>query len=285
MNIFCNDEPTACSKYSSDINLGFKYIEAEVGTIFSVDDKKKKHLFFFLEGSAKVRYNEFPDKIFSAGEMIFIPKSADCRGEVLSKCSFILHTYDAPVKLCDRIGLNSIIAHAEQVKYEFASLPINDILHNYLLLLKSYLAEGINCRHMHEIKQRELFLILRALYTKDKLAQLFYPMLGKSLDFRSKVMAYYAEARTASELAGFCRYSEKHFNELFVAEFEETPYKWMQKQKAKHIIGRLSQSEVSLKEISDEFNFTSQSHFNKYCKTQFGESAIQIRRKLESGSQ
>lgn len=283
MNVFYNEKHTACSEYSTDINLGFKYIEIKEGTIFNVDDKKNKHLFFFLEGSVKVRYNEFTDTVFSAGEMIFIPKSADYRGEAVSKCSFIVHAYDAPVKLCDRVGLNSIISYAEHLKYEFAGLPIHDILHNYLLLLKSYLTEGINCKHMDEIKQKELFLILRSFYKKEKLAQLFYPMLGKSLDFRSMVMTHYTEAKTASELAGFCHYSEGHFNELFVAEFGETPYKWMQKQKAKHIIGYLAQPEISLKEISDEFNFTSQNHFNKYCKTQFGESALQIRRKLQSG--
>lgn len=280
MSIFYHEEHTACSEYLTDIRLGFKYVEVEEGTIFSVAEKKEKHLFFFLEGSVKVRYNEFPNKVFSAGEMIFLPKSADCQGVALSKCSFITHIYDAPVRLCDKVGLNSITNSAQQVKYEFKSLPICPTLNSYLLLLRSYLTEGLNCRHLHEIKQKELFLIFRTHYSKEDLAQLFFPMIGKSLDFRSKVMTHYPESKTVRELAGFCSYSEGHFNELFVAEFGEPPYKWMQKQKAKHIIGRLAQSEVALKEIVDEFSFSSQSHFNRYCKAQFGEPAAKVRQNL-----
>lgn len=284
MNVLFTDDTTARSKYSTDGNSEFEYIEVDAGSVFVVDDKKKKYLLFFLEGSVKVRYNEFQDTVFNGGEMIFIPKSADCRGEALTKCSFIVHAYDAPITFCNKAELNSVVSHAEHVKFEFTSLAISEILHKYLMLLKSYLTLNISCKSMHELKHRELFLIPLALYDKRKLAQLFYPILGKSLDFRSKVMTYYTESRTARELAGFCRYSEGHFNELFVAEFGEPPYKWMQRQKAKHIIGRLEQSEVPLKEIADEFNFTSQSHFNRYCKAQFGEPASHVRRKLEAGT-
>lgn len=285
MSIFYLEEHAKCSQYLTDVRLGFKYIEVDAGTVFETHEKKEKHLFFILEGSVKVRYNEFSDKTFSAGEMIFIPKSADCWGEALTNSSFIVHIYDAPVRLCDKVSLNSIAAHAECIQYEFKSLPIRTPLDLYLKLLKIYMIAGVNCRHLHEIKQKELFLLLRAYYRKEELAQFFYPMLGKSLDFRSKVMTYYMESKTAKELARYCGYSEVHFNELFVAEFTETPYKWMQKQKAKHIIGRLSQSEVSLKEIIDEFDFSSQSHFNKYCKSQFGETAAQIRANMFSINQ
>lgn len=285
MSIFYLDEHTACSQYLTDIRLGFKYIEVDAGYIFKVYDKKEKHLFFLMEGSAKVRYNEFTDRLFSAGEMIFLPKSADCRGEALTKCSFIVHIYDAPVRLCDKVSLNSIIEHKENVQYDFMSLPIRSTLNSYLQLLKLYLTEGINCRHLHEIKQKELFLIFRTHYSKEELAQFFYPMLGKSLDFRSKVMAYYMESKTAKDLAGYCGYSDVHFNELFVAEFSETPYKWMQKQKAKHIIGRLSNTQATIKEVIEEFEFSSRCHFDKYCKRQFGETASQIRANILSTNQ
>lgn len=285
MSIFYYEEHAACSQYMTDVRLGFKYIEVDAGTVFSVDEKREKHLFFIMEGSVKVRYNEFPDRVFSAGEMIFLPKSADCRGVALTKCSFIVHIYDAPVRLCDKVRMDSIINQVEYVQYEFKGLPICKTLSSFLELLKTYLTEGINCRHLHEIKQKELFLIFRTHYSKEDLAGFFYPMLGRSLDFRSKVMAYYMDAKTARDLAGHCGYSEAYFNDLFVAEFSQTPYKWMQKQKSKHIIGRLSQSEVSLKEIVDEFDFSSQSHFNKYCKSQYGDTAAQIRMNLLSLNQ
>lgn len=280
MSIFYKDEHIACSEYTKDISMGFKYVEVEQGTVFNVADKKAKHLFFFLEGSARVSYNEFPEKVFGPGEMIFIPKSADCRGEALTKCSYITHVYDAPVRLCHKLRLSSIVNSAHNVEYKFNSLPICQILMDYLQLFKVYLTEGMNCCNLHEIKQKELFMVLRTHYSKEDLAQLFFPMLGKSLDFRGKVMAHYGESKTVRELARFCSYSEGHFNDLFIAEFGEPPYKWMQKQKSKHVMGRLAQADVSIKEIVDEFEFSSQSHFNRFCRTQFGESASKIRQKL-----
>lgn len=285
MSIYYYEEHAKCSQYLADVRLGFKYMEVDKGTIFSVDEKKEKHLFFFLEGSVRVSYNEFPERTFSAGEMIFLPKSADFRGEALTKCRFIVHIYDAPVKLCDKVTLNSIVSYSKHIQYDFKSLPICPTLESYLQLLKYYLNEGINCRHLHEIKQKELFLIFRTHYSKEDLAQFFYPMLGKSLDFRGKVMAYYMEAKTARDLARYCGYSDGYFNDLFISEFGEPPYRWMQKQKSKHIIGRLTQSNVSLKEIIDEFDFSSQSHFNKYCKSQYGGTAAQIRMSLRSINQ
>lgn len=285
MNNFIHKEKTICSEYLSDSCIEFKYIEIEEGTTFIVKEKKEKHLFFFLEGCVRVRYNEFDEKVFGAGEMIFIPKSADCSGKALAKSSFIVHTYDAPVKLCDRAGLNEIIAHSRLVQYEFKSLPICQTLNSFLLLLKVYLSDGMNCMHFNEIKQRELFMVFRTYYNKRDIAELFYPILGKSMDFRSKVMKHHTNVRTVKEFARHCGYSEAHFNELFVAEFENTPYQWMQKQKAKHIIGRLTQTEEPLKEIASEFNFTSQNHFNKYCKAQFGEPAARIRQKFRGGNQ
>ncbi|MEG2471005.1 MAG: helix-turn-helix domain-containing protein [Bacteroidales bacterium] len=282
MGIFYMEEHKACSEYLTEVRLGFKYVEIDKGTVFGVNDKREKHLFFILEGRMKVCYNEFPNKEFGAGEMIFLPKSADCRGEALTKCSFIVHIYDAPLRLCDKTGLNAIINIKQNVQYEFKSLPICQTLYHYLLLLKMYISDGINCRYLHEIKQKELFMIFRTHYSKEDLAQFFYPMIGISLDFRSTVMEYYMDAKTAKQLAGYCGYSQIYFHNLFVAEFGEPPYKWMQRQKAKHIIGRLGQSNVSIKEIVDEFNFSSRCHFNKYCKSQYGDTAAKIRLNLLS---
>lgn len=285
MGIFYYEEHAGCSNYVKDVHIGFKYLEVKQGTVFSVDDKKEQHLFFFLEGCVKVRYNEFYDKEFTAGEMIFLPRSADCRGEALTDCTFIMLVYDNPVKLCDKTTLESIVNCARHVEYEFKSLPIRGGVMQFLHLLRMYLSDGVNCRHLHEIKQKELFLLFRIYYQKEELAQLFFPMLGKAMDFRSKVMTHYLTVRTAKELAAICMYSESRFGDLFLEEFGESPYQWIQKQKSKHIVGRLSDQNIPIKDIVDEFNFSCPSHFNKYCIKQFGETPVQVRQKLIAENQ
>ena len=98
------EEHISCSNYVCEVHLGFKYVEVDKGAVFSVDDKKENHLFFFIEGDVLVRYNEFPNQRFGKNEMVFLPKSADCHGEALTDCKFLLLIYDAPIKQCDKVG-------------------------------------------------------------------------------------------------------------------------------------------------------------------------------------
>ena len=218
------EEHISCSNYVCEVHLGFKYVEVDKGAVFSVDDKKENHLFFFIEGDVLVRYNEFPNQRFGKNEMVFLPKSADCHGEALTDCKFLLLIYDAPIKLCDKVGFDFIAICAQGLDYEFKSLPVRPVLESFVQQMCTYLQRQIHCCHLHEIKQKEPFILLRRYYTKEELAAFFFPMLGKSLDFRSRVMANYPQARTAKELAAMNGYSLNHFIELFEKEFGDTPY-------------------------------------------------------------
>lgn len=285
MSILHCPQNSTCSHCLVDNHYDFKHVEFEAGTIFHIAQIESKHIIFFIEGTAKVSCNEFFDREFSAHEMIFIPKSADFQGEATSKCSIIIHTYNAAIRLCDRFENEAFIRYAKSLKYDFKGLTICDTINSFLELLKKYLTDGVNCQYLNELKHKELFLLLVSHHNRDELAQLFWPMIGKSLDLRNKVMEHYKLSQTAAELAARCNYSAGHFNELFFSEFGQSPYKWMQKQKAKHIKWRLAQTDMSIKEIAQEFNFSSQSHFYKYCMAQFGESATQLKARLKSNNQ
>lgn len=281
MDVLYLNEHTDCANYVSEVRLGFKHTELEQGEGFKIEDSQEKHIFFILKGEIMVRYNEFDDTEFGAGEMFFIPKSAECHGVALTRCSFIVHIYSNNVKLCDVTTLQSMVEYAKNVDYEFTSLPINETLALYLKLLTTYLQSGASCRHLHEIKQLELFILYRFYYCKEDLAHFFFPILGKSMDFRDKIMTHYPNVKTVGELAAACGYSESRFRELFSAEFGQAPYQWMQKQMSNHIKGRLTQTSIPIKEIADEFRFSSPSHFCKYCKSQYGDTPARIRQKSE----
>lgn len=280
MNVFYLDEHIRCSNYLSDIHNGFKYMEVKKGMVLNVKNKQDKHLFFFLSGRIRVRCNEFLGREFGAGEMIFLPKSADSQGDVLEDTTFIILTYDESIHLCDRVSLQPIIKASKQIVYDFNSLPICPIVWQYLDLLSVYLQDGINCFHLHEIKKKEIFLLFMVYYKTEELANFFYPMLGQSLDFRSKVMEHYLTVKTAEELAGICGYSVRRFNELFTAEFGDSPYNWILKQKSKHIIGKLALENVCFKDIIVEFGFSDASHFTRYCLKQFGKTPMQLRKRF-----
>lgn len=284
MNIFYCEENKECINYMSNINTGFKYIEIEQGNTLELVNNRHKHIIFFMEGSANVGYNEHSCKTFSAGEMIFIPKLADFNGVTLTKCRLIIFIYDKPIKLCNKFWVE-ILACAKNVNFEFNSLPINHIVEQYLNLQHKYLLDDARCLYFHNIKHIELFYILRIYYRKEDLANFFFPVIDKSCNFRNDVMGNYLFARTVKELAGICNYSERQFRNLFINEFGEAPYTWMQKQKSKQILALLSDKDIQIKYIVMEFGFTCPSHFNKYCIRLFGLTPKKIREKLLLGDQ
>ncbi|MEG1649059.1 MAG: helix-turn-helix domain-containing protein [Rikenellaceae bacterium] len=277
MELLYIPEHTACHNYISDIKVGFMCPDLKKGEYFEKQNKPENHLIFILSGSVNVSCNEYRNRVFKAGEIIFLPKMSDCEGSILEDSSMVILAYSNQVSLCDKKALQALSPYCQDIKYNFRPLDIREPLTTYLNLLRSYLQAGMNCSHLHEIKQIELFLIFRGYYTKEENAQLFYPIIGKSLDFRSMVMEHYLSVRNSTELASKCGYSVSAFATKFREEFDDTPYGWMQKQIARHVKGKLLQAEVPLKSIADEFNFSSLEHLIKFCKANLGGTPTQIR--------
>lgn len=67
-------------------------------------------------------------------------------------------------------------------------LEIRDRLCKFLELLVCYLEDGANCIHFHEIKLKELFWNIRFYYSRQELANFFYMIIGRSQDFKNKVL-------------------------------------------------------------------------------------------------
>ena len=59
--------------------------------------------------------------------------------------------------------------------------PIKEPLNLFLGLLETYLQAGVSCKHLHEIKERELFIIFRTTYTKKRNDQAVPPHNGKGV--------------------------------------------------------------------------------------------------------
>lgn len=285
MSYFILAQHSTCPSYESNKLTGFKWIDAKSGTVVKNSNAQHNRLVFLVKGKLSISYNEFSDHIFTDSQIIFLPQSADAVTVVLEDSSLMIFIYDHPSNVCERLGFESLLPFRDQTVYKFQGLDIREPLTSFLFLLKRYMEEGVNCAHLHEIKQRELFLLLRNYYSKEDRAQLFYPALGESMDFRSMVLSHYRSAHNATELADTCNLSPQIFAIRFKKEFNESPYQWMQRQKACHIRNRLAQPQVPIKEIVHEFNFTCQSHFSKYCVKYLGETPAKLRQSLIADNQ
>lgn len=90
----------------------------------------------------------------------------------------------------------------------------------------------------------------------------------------------YQFAFNTIEMADVLAMSTTYFSRRFQQEFGVTFYKWTLSQKAKYVRHKLTSPNVTISDIIHELGFTSPSHFNKFCKSEFGSTPTQLIRHL-----
>jgi len=276
MSVFYLDEHRACSNYISDYNVGFKNCRINQGEFIVPSDKEHHCLFFLTTGRVELSYESQVHDI-RKDMLWFIPMSSEYRIYAKTDATLIMNYFTKPIDFCEKAALEDLSLLLDQKTYTFI-LRVNRPLKKYLSTLVFYINEGIFCKHFHEIKQKELFFILRYFYTKREIAGLFAPIISKNLDFKNIVLANYLNASSVKELAQICNYSLSSFNRIFKKNFKENPYLWLQNQKIKYIAGRLSDKNIPLGQIIDEFRFSSPSHFTIFCKKHLNLTPSQYRK-------
>jgi len=276
MSVFYLDEHLTCSNYISDYDMGFKNYRIKQGEFIIPTNKEQHCLFFLVNGQVDLHYESNVNHL-RKDTVWFIPMSSDYKICATTEAILILNYFNKPIDLCEKVALESLSVFLEQ-KMTTSTLKINKPLKKFLSNLIFYMNEGIYCKHFHDIKQNELLFILRCFYTKREIAGLFAPIISKNLDFKNTVLANYLNATSVKELAQICNYSLSSFNRIFKKNFSENPYIWLQNQKIKYITRRLSDKNVPLGEIIDEFRFSSPSHFTIFCKKHLNLTPSQFRK-------
>ena len=276
MSVFYLDEHLACSSYISNYNIGFKNYQIKQGEFIIPSNKKHHCLFFLIDGQVEFHY-ESQIHILKRNTVWFIPMSSDYKVCANSDAVIVMNYFNKPVDLCETSALQNLSLSLDQESYS-PTLQINKPLGDFISSMIFYLSEGIFCKHFHEIKQKELFYILRYFYTKKEIAGLFAPIISKDLDFRNIILANYLNVNSVKELAQICNYSLSSFNRIFKENFNENPYIWLQNQKIKYITGRLSDKNIPLSQIIDEFRFSSPAHFTIFCKKHLNSTPSQFRK-------
>ena len=276
MSVFYLDEHRTCSNYISDYNIGFKNCRIKQGESIIPANKECHCLFFLVSGRVELFYESQTFNL-KKDTVWFIPMSSDYKICATEDAAFIMNYFNKPIDFCEKTALENLSLFLDQKSYT-SILRINKPLKNFISNLMFYLNEGAFCKHFHEIKQKELFYLLRYFYTKKEIAGLFAPIISKNLDFKNVVLANYLNANSVKELAQICNYSLSSFNRIFKENFKENPYLWLQNQKIKYITGKLSDKNIPLSQIIDEFGFSSPSHFTIFCKKHLNLTPSQFRK-------
>jgi AraC-like DNA-binding protein len=276
-SVYFEERLSACS---NDTQAMFKYIETEHEATFSLQQKEMHHLVFILEGKAIVNYNEVKNQPVNRSEFVFFPKLSNASLTTSSPCKMVVFSFFALKTSCEKHAFQSYWRLFPNINHRFASLPFRTPLIEFFDLLVLYLQKNLSCAHLHEIKHQELFLILHTQYPKEDLANLFYPIIGKSFDFRSLIMDNYLKIHHIDELAHLSGMGRTNFDNKFKEEFGTSPHQWILKQKAKHVRNSLAEPDSTFSDVMRKYNFNSATHFTRFCKQQFGCTPTELVRQL-----
>ena len=281
MGILYLKEHISCYNYKKCVQEGFLYYEFREKEIVE-ETNEANCIIFVMEGELEVLYNGRKINILS-GNMICIARGCVCKIYSPKKGSAVIAQFENVIQGCDKIVFSQLFdltAVRKEVVLQYP-LKIRYQLQLYLELLIGYLKDGANCVHFHEIKLKELLWNIRFYYTKTELAAFFSPLLGNDYKFRNLVLNNYKNTRTVKELARLCGISLSSFKRKFLKEFREPASDWLHKQINREIIYRLADKDISIGEIADELNFSSQPQFCRYCKRNFGYTPGECRRLLK----
>lgn len=261
----------SCKNYETNESSKFEFLTLDKGTSLVSSHTKKNFLAFVQQGSILLSNNGFGERTITQGEFFFLPESSILKCKAITDSRIILLSFTgAIISLCERSTLAQCLPLCKGIHFKFKSYTISDMLSKYLDLLKSYLESNMTCTHLHKIKREELFILLRSNYSLETIAELFFPIIGNDISFKSKVMSLYEEEKKLKDYADIFRMSETGFIRKFKTEFGLTFQQWMLEQRNKQICHQLAFPETTISDIITDYKFSSASHFTKYCKRQFG---------------
>jgi len=273
-------EHTPCRHYVSDYSCGFVYRELREGAKLDIFDKHYNYLVFILKGSVDVGYRKYTGRNFKSWDIVFMAKHAGIDFKMKETGAVLVARFDVPINVCDKLTFKSYWQYCQKIEYDFQPSLITPQMKYFIDGMVYYLKNGISCEHFYEIKQSEMFLIFRWFYQKEELAKLFYPIIGKRMDFRAVVLENYMNVGSVGELANIACMSRSKFDTVFKEEFGMPPGEWMLRQKANHIRYYLSDPDATISDAIVKFGFNSSTHFTRFCKQYLGSPPKEYMAKL-----
>lgn len=269
--LFYLDEHINCNNFLHDVETGFTYHEEKEGGVLDNElSQTYNHLLFFLEGACTLSCDEFHGRTIHEGEMILIPRSSSFHGKANKTTKWLQMTFALPHSGCDRLVLEGYQSYCGAIQYNFQPLAIREPLTYFIDLMVFYLRSGMNCAHLHAMKHAELFFSLRGFYTKEEIATLFYPIIGRPLSFREQIQKWQDKEHSLMQLAEECNMSQMAFLKRFKEEYNETYFRWEMRRKCDRILADMTIPDITIKEVMSRHGFCAAPNFNRFCRTNFG---------------
>ncbi len=248
------------------------------------DEFGKSVIIFVLKGSISLSVGNTVNKEIFSGEMVLIPPLKNYEFKGLENDNHIMMYFNISFQpiIGGKYSINDLLPYIKDKDNGLLAMKIRQELHFCLNITDICIANGLKYGYLEELKRSEIIYLLFELYPPKELAVFFSPLLNEDIQFRDAVLKNSLHAKNVIELASLSNYSTSGFIKRFKKYFNESPYKWMQKQKAENILFDLKQGNKTAKQVAFEHHFLSYEHFIRFCKSQYGCTPTEIVRKNHS---
>lgn len=236
-------------------------------------------LIFVLTGELAVSSAQSINQRVTAGHMFLVPAGDNFYGSAITDAVLMRCAVIRDASLCNKFAIEQLQEYAPLIpepENEIVLLPIHRLLFNELEATRNLLNAGLACIHFQRFKMDILFIGLRGFYTKEELAALFMPILGKDNDFKNKVMQLYPQVNTAKELIDRMNMSPTGFKRKFQESFGTSAKQWLIRKKKEKLLRDIVMTNMSIAELAEKYNFTV-NYLTTFCKEHFGKSPTGLR--------
>ncbi len=165
----------------------------------------------------------------------------------------------------------------------FRSLPFSKGLEHWFSALAYYLTYAYTDTFLYELKLQELFRLLNLEYTGAMLSDFISQLHCKESGFKRRVFALKGKPISLEELAQYMNLSESILKRRFLSDFGMPPQKWLALQRSRYIFRDIIQSNAPIKDIAEQYEFSTTSYLSLFCKKYLGDTPQNIRKRFSKG--
>ncbi|MCY1134114.1 helix-turn-helix domain-containing protein [Bacteroides hominis] len=264
------EQHVSCNHYKSDYTSRFKYLKLSTMDIFPPLNTCDNHILFIREGKIVINCGCFKNREFVAGDIILLPSFIANNITIMEYSRIIISSFDVPIESCDKLLIDKCCSLITPEEYDFLPLRIKDTMGSFIDLIIIYLEDKINCEHLHELKQKEMFFNFKWYYSDKEQAILFHNLSIATYEFKRTILENYQNVSNTNEMAQLLSMSRRKFEIKFKEMFADTYANWVLKHISNKIAYKAVEPGVTVNDLMACGNFSSPTAFNRFCQKYFG---------------
>lgn len=264
------EQHVSCRFYKSDYISRFRYFKLSSVDVFPPLNVSDNHILFIREGKIVINCGHFKEREFVMGDIILLPSFVENSITVIESCRILVSSFDVPIESCDKLLIDKSCALIKPEEYNFLPLRIKDTVGCFIDLMIIYLEDKINCEHLHELKQKEMFFNFKWYYSNKEQALLFHNLSIVTYEFKRTILENYQKVSNTDEMAQLLGMSRRKFEVKFKEQFADTYANWVLKHISNKISYKAVEPGVTVNDLMACGNFSSPTAFNRFCQKYFG---------------